>query len=86
MLGNTVKRLAQRGIMLEYEDSVPVLLAREGIDSMSGARNLRRVIIQKVEDPLSDMLLSGQFFGKRLLLKTDMDEIRIAVQEDLVIA
>ena len=53
---------------------------------MSGARNLRRVIIQKVEDPLSDMLLSGQFFGKRLLLKTDMDEIRIAVQEDLVIA
>lgn len=86
LLGNTVKRLAQRGIMLEYEDSVPVLLAREGIDSMSGARNLRRVIIQKVEDPLSDMLLSGQFFGKRLLLKTDMDEIQIAVQEDLVIA
>jgi ATP-dependent Clp protease ATP-binding subunit ClpC len=36
-------------------------LASEGYDPDMGARPLRRVIQQKVEDPLSDALLSGDF-------------------------
>ena len=56
MLGQTTQRMAKQGVMLEYDDDVPVFLAAEGVNSMSGARNLRRVISKLVEDPLSDQL------------------------------
>ena len=59
MLGQTVQRMAKQGVMLDYDDDVPALLARQGVNSMSGARNLRRVIARTVEDPLSDLLLGG---------------------------
>jgi ATP-dependent Clp protease ATP-binding subunit ClpC len=36
-------------------------LANLGYDPEMGARPLRRIIQQKVEDPLSDALLSGEF-------------------------
>jgi len=36
-------------------------LAESGFDAEMGARPLRRVIQQKVEDPLSDALLAGTF-------------------------
>ncbi len=37
------------------------MLADQGYDPEMGARPLRRVIQQKVEDPLSDALLAGDF-------------------------
>lgn len=86
LLGKTVKRMAQQGIMLEYDDDVPALLASEGLDPMSGARNLRRVIVRRVEEPLSDMILSGQISGNLILLKAAQDEIQLIIpQETLII-
>jgi len=85
LLGKTVQRMAQQGIMLEYDDDVPALLAREGVDSMSGARNLRRVIVRRIEDPLSDMLLSGKAAGNVFFLKADHDEIQVVVPEETLI-
>jgi len=41
-----------------------------------GARPLRRVIQQKVEDPLSDALLSGEFEDKDvILIELEGDEV-----------
>lgn len=60
LLSRTAERLAKRGILLEYEDDVPALLAQKGMDPMSGARNLRRVIAREIEDPLSELLLEGR--------------------------
>ena len=85
LLGNTIKKMAQQGIMLEYDDAVPVVLAREGINAISGARNLRRIIIQKVEDPLSDVLLSDQLSGNRIMLKAVGCDIQIVVPEEALI-
>ncbi len=59
LLGRTAQRLAARGVLLEFDDEAAALLAREGMDPMSGARNLRRLIARRVEEPLSDMLLAG---------------------------
>jgi ATP-dependent Clp protease ATP-binding subunit ClpC len=44
-----------------------------GFDPEMGARPLRRVIQQKVEDPLSDALLSGKF--------SDGDTIVVGVKD-----
>ena len=72
MLEKIGGRLMERGIRLSYDEQVPFALAKEGVSEMSGARNLRRVIAQKVEDPVSDLVLKGK--GR--------EGIRIRVQGD----
>ena len=85
MLGRIVQRLAKRGIMLEYDESVPVLLAQTGMDIMSGARNIRRTIAKQVEEPLSDLLLAGHIPDGKIILRRDDTKIQICVQEDELI-
>ena len=54
-------RLKDHNLRLEATEPALDELATEGYDPDMGARPLRRVIQQKVEDPLSDRLLSGEF-------------------------
>ena len=85
MLGRIARQMGTQGVMLEYDDDVTAYLAREGVDAMSGARNLRRVITRLVEDPLSDYLLAGCRTGERILLQMTDGRIRIAgEQKELV--
>jgi len=77
MIGRISQQLARQGVMLEYEDDVLTLLAQEGVDSMSGARNLRRVIAKYVEDPLSDLLLTRCCAGERLVMRVNGNQIDI---------
>ena len=58
MLSRVQARMEKRGVELLVEPQVPQLLAEKGVDAMSGARNLRRVIQEQVENPLSDLILS----------------------------
>ena len=61
------------------------LLADQGYDPEMGARPLRRVIQQKVEDPLSDALLSGKFNeGDTILVDVAEEDILLtrAPQEE----
>ncbi|MGN0774567.1 MAG: ATP-dependent Clp protease ATP-binding subunit [Candidatus Ventricola sp.] len=82
MLGRIAQQLGRLGIMLEFDDSVPALLADEGVDAMSGARNLRRVIAKRVEDPLSDLLLTGNHAGERIVLHATGNEIDIEIPHE----
>ena len=82
MLGRIAQQLGRQGIMLEYDDGVPALLAGEGVDAMSGARNLRRVIARRVEDPLSDLLLTGNHAGERIVLHALGSEIDIEIPHE----
>lgn len=82
MLGRIAQQLGRQGIMLEYDDAVPALLAGEGVDAMSGARNLRRVIARRVEDPLSDLLLTGNHAGERIVLHAMGSEIDIEIPHE----
>jgi ATP-dependent Clp protease ATP-binding subunit ClpB len=52
-------RLAARKITLELDDAAKAWLADEGYDPVFGARPLKRVIQRQLQDPLSEMLLSG---------------------------
>jgi ATP-dependent Clp protease ATP-binding subunit ClpC len=60
-LDKVSERLVEHEILLKASDAAIDKLADEGYDPDMGARPLRRVIQQKVEDPLSDALLGGDF-------------------------
>jgi ATP-dependent Clp protease ATP-binding subunit ClpB len=55
------KRLAQRNMKLDLTDAAKKLLADEGYDPTLGARPLRRVIQQRLENTLAQRILSGDF-------------------------
>ena len=55
------KRLATRGIKLSVSDAAKELLGEEGYDPTYGARPLKRVIQQRIENPLSSRILRGEF-------------------------
>lgn len=84
MLGRIVQLLAGRGVMLTYGDDVLDLLAREGVDAMSGARNLRRTITKLVEDPLSDLLLSKAVTDGRIELRAEGDRIALHTEQEVL--
>ena len=79
MLDRVRDRLMERGISLTYDEHVPHILAKEGISEMSGARNLRRVIAQRVEDPVSELVLRGK---GRNGIRIQVQEGDILVSED----
>ncbi len=58
-LGRLKKRLAQRNIVLELDDTAMTWLADEGYDPVYGARPLKRVIQRSLQDRLAEMLLAG---------------------------
>ena len=54
-------RLAERGINLSLDETAQNWLAAQGYDPQFGARPLQRVIQNKVQNPLAEALLDGQF-------------------------
>jgi ATP-dependent Clp protease ATP-binding subunit ClpC len=55
------QQLAEKGIKLEVTEAAKDFLGEKGYDEVFGARPLRRVIQEMVEDKLSDSILRGQF-------------------------
>ncbi|WP_449579268.1 AAA family ATPase [Paracoccus mutanolyticus] len=53
-------RLAQRKIHLDLDEDALKWLADEGYDPVFGARPLKRVIQRSLQNPLAEMLLSGE--------------------------
>ena len=69
LLAGAAKRLEALGLSLTWEEGALAALAREGFDSAYGARPLRRLIRGRVEDPIAEGILAGDFHaGDRLLL------------------
>jgi ATP-dependent Clp protease ATP-binding subunit ClpC len=67
-------RLKDHDLVLTSTDEALSMLAELGYDAEFGARPLKRIIQQKVEDPLSDKLLSGEFqHGDSVLITVDPD-------------
>ena len=60
-LDKVAERLKDHNLTLNATPAALSALADQGYDADFGARPLRRVIQQRVEDPLSDRVLSGEF-------------------------
>jgi ATP-dependent Clp protease ATP-binding subunit ClpC len=82
MLGRVRERLDEHEITLEATDESKKLLAEEGYDPHFGARPLRRVIQNAIEDPLSEAILAGEFSaGDTVVLDVEDGEIRLRSKE-----
>jgi len=74
-------RLADQDITITATDAALELLAARGYDPDMGARPLRRVIQQAVEDKLSDALLTGEFIiGDSILVDVAEEEVVLKKQ------
>jgi ATP-dependent Clp protease ATP-binding subunit ClpB len=67
------ERLRERKIELQFADAAKKLVMEEGYDASYGARPLKRVIQQRLENPLASELLAGKF--------GDGDTIRIDAKQ-----
>ncbi|MBR2406870.1 MAG: ATP-dependent Clp protease ATP-binding subunit [Clostridia bacterium] len=61
MLGSLDRRVRDLEITLTVSDEAVAELARVGFDPVYGARPLRRAIQSRIEDPLAEKLLEGEF-------------------------
>ena len=76
MLVNVTKQLKEKGIKLEVTDTAKDFLGEKGYDEAFGARPLRRVIQDMIEDKLSDSILRGQFRpGDTVIVDVEGEEI-----------
>jgi ATP-dependent Clp protease ATP-binding subunit ClpC len=72
-LDKVAERLKDHELTLTASEEALSLLAEQGYDAEFGARPLRRIIQQKVEDPLSDRVLAGEFVNGDLI-KVDIND------------
>jgi len=76
MLVTATQQLAEKGIKLEVTEAAKDFLGEKGYDEVFGARPLRRVIQNMVEDKLSESLLRGKFqSGDTVVVDLEGEEI-----------
>jgi ATP-dependent Clp protease ATP-binding subunit ClpC len=78
MLKDVGKQLVAKGVEFQVTDAAKDWLGEKGYDEVFGARPLRRVIQNEIEDRLSEALLEGRFAeGEKIEIDVGGDEIMI---------
>lgn len=76
MLAKLRSRLAESGITLKVAQSATDLIINEGYDETYGARPLRRAIQRRIEDMLSEEIISGRIIrGDEITIYADDGKI-----------
>ena len=76
MLSDVDKQLSFKGMSLEVKDAAKDWLGERGYDQVFGARPLRRLIQNEVEDRLSEAVLDGRFqAGDTIVIDCEEDAI-----------
>jgi ATP-dependent Clp protease ATP-binding subunit ClpC len=73
------EQLKEQGITLQITDEAKDFIGREGYDHTYGARPLRRVIQNRIEDPLAEGLLD-QRFPSGTTVKADVKDDEITLE------
>jgi len=73
----TEKQLRAKDVTLEMTDAAKDWIGEKGFDPLFGARPLRRVIQNEIDDPLSEALLEERFRAG--------DTVRVDIQNDEII-
>ena len=76
MLSELKESLAGRGLELTWTEDVRQYLVKEAYSVTYGARNLRRTIQQKLEDPISEKIIDS--------FESPISEIAITVENDVI--
>ncbi|HEU0297530.1 MAG TPA: ATP-dependent Clp protease ATP-binding subunit [Anaerolineales bacterium] len=81
-LDKVAERLKEHNLVLTATAEALAALADQGYDAEFGARPLRRVIQQRVEDPLSDRLLGGEFHNGDSIVVTLIPDGDIVLERE----
>ena len=77
-LKKLVSRLDEMKYKITYDETLVDYLAKVGFDELYGARPLKRAIQDKIEDLLSEEVLTGKLIeGKSYKLKVEDDSVKI---------
>ena len=77
-LGELGKRLKDMKYTLNFDETLVDYLAKVGFDELYGARPLKRAIQDKVEDLLSEEVLTGKMIeGKTYTIKVENEEVKV---------
>ena len=80
-LSQVERRLALRAVTFDVTNAAKDWLGTKGYDQVFGARPLRRVIQDNIEDKISEMLLGGEFgTGDRLLIDREPDSDGLTIK------
>ena len=74
MLGDLTRALEEKEIHFTYTEDAAALIAKESFSITFGARNMRRYIQRKVEDPLAEQLIADW--------QHPVTQVRLAVSEE----
>jgi ATP-dependent Clp protease ATP-binding subunit ClpC len=79
------KQLTEKEITLEVTEAAMDLLGTRGYDRQFGARPLRRIIQNLIEDPLAEGLLENKYTpGSKVVVDVREDLLTLEKAEDLV--
>jgi len=77
-LNKLMSRLQEMKYKISYDDAVVEYLSKVGFDEIYGARPLKRAIQDKIEDLISEEVLTGKMLeNKQYELKVDGEEIKL---------
>lgn len=77
LINGLTKRLEEKGITFKAEDAAVEELAKVGFDPLFGARPLRRVIQERVDNGLADLLLQNKIGRKDKVMLEAGGNLRI---------
>ena len=83
-----IKRLKSMKYNFTYENSIIDLISKVGFDEVFGARPIKRAIQNKIEDLISEKILTGEVTENKdymLFVKTENDEQIIDLEEKVII-
>jgi len=87
MLNEVVSSLIEKGIDLEVSDEAKDWLCDKGFDPVFGARPLRRVIQDNLEDKLSDAILAGELGpADTAVVEVEDDDIVVKTRSPFTVA
>jgi len=82
MINRTRQQLSDQRIKLELTPEAKDLLMKKGFDPQYGARPMRRVIQNEIEDPLAEAILEGRFQpGQTVVVDAEGDEVVLKAGE-----
>ncbi len=79
MLNEFVPSLKDKGIELDYDDTVPVFLAKQAYGSKKNARGLRDAVRRNVEEKLANTIVFNQDIEIKKISLTADDDLKIQI-------
>jgi len=77
-------RVAEKNLFIDIDEKTVEFLVNKGYQPEMGARPIRKVIVQYLEDPISEKLLLSEGHGKHITITVEDDKIKLVEQEEKV--